>query len=335
MFPYVSVVGHEQHDCRLFSTVKIKIVIVVFSPVNVNSSENVVLVKYCSFSLSDVEQEMIKADCEDKNRINSTPHGNESKEVADLIIDNKRAYASVECNGDVANGYGVSENTTSMGHKGHYQRVLLKNNVTQDLRTQSLPNCLVDDKSKLVDDLDTVDSCDIHNKLLVESGSPPQSPWFKTWPERCDKVKNNENSTLNATSNSSQNTQVKLKNCDIVENGNIKNKLTLSEALQNISLAYSPVTKQLHLVEKPTDNADIRLENTSDKYGDTSASLVHNEAKKGHKRNEAGSFSSTISSLSDPSPSRSLLDVDDKSLNSFDDCGEPGRKKSLTNFFNR
>lgn len=262
---------------------------------------------------------MLKIGCKKEGRIVKPSYGNESNGVTNLLID-KESSLNSSSNGDAANE--TVGNGLSMGHKGHYQRVLLKNNVTQDSRTQSLPNGLVDDKTKVQDNVDTVDSCDIHNnKLLIERSSSPQSPWFKTWPERCDKVKSNENST-----HSPQNTQLKLKNCDIVENGNIKNKVTLSEALQNISLAYSPLTKQLHLVERKLCNED----NTSDKVIENSS-----VEKKGHKRNQTGSFSSTISSLSEPSPSRSLLDADEKSLNSLDDSGEQGTKRGITNFFSR
>ncbi|XP_008190632.2 TBC1 domain family member 12 [Tribolium castaneum] len=268
---------------------------------------------------------MLKVGCKNENRILKPSYGNESNEVTSLIIDNKESNSLISSNGDVANK--ALEDGPPMGHKGHYKRVLLKNNVTQDLRTQSLPNCLVDNKEKTQDDVDTVDSCDIHNKLLVEGGSPPQSPWFKTWPERCDKVKGNESAT-----HSSQNTQIKLRNCDIVENGNVKNKVSLSEALQNISLAYSPVTKQLHLVETNNEdkNCNVTVDSTSDKFTEH----VSTE-KKGHKRNQAGSFSSTVSSLSEPSPSRSLLDADEKSLTSLDDSGDQAGKKGLSNFFSR
>ncbi|XP_063915210.1 TBC1 domain family member 12-like [Zophobas morio] len=225
----------------------------------------------------------------------------EIKEVPDSVTDKKSPYSLVEC-----------KKNAKMGHKSHYQKVLLKNNVTQDFRTQSLPNCVVDKKNK-IEEYDAVDNCDTHNKLLVENNSP-QSPWFKTWPER-DKFKSTESSL-----NPSPNTQVKFKNCDIVENGIIK-KVTLSEALQNISLAYSPVTKQLHLVEKPAENEQI--DDTRD------------DLKKGHTRNLKGSFSSTVSSLSEPSPSNTLLDADDNSLNSFDDSRDQNYKKSLTSFFTR
>ncbi|XP_044268915.1 TBC1 domain family member 12-like isoform X2 [Tribolium madens] len=250
---------------------------------------------------------MLKVGCKNENQILKPSYGNESNEVTSLIIDKKESTSLILSNGDVANK--TPEDGPSMGHKGHYKRVLLKNNVTQDLRTQSLPNCLVDDKEKFHDDVDTVDSCDIHNKLLVESGSPPQSPWFKTWPERCDKVKSNENAT-----HSSQNTQIKLRNCDIVEN------------------AYSPVTKQLHLVETNNEekNCNVIVEDTSDKLPEHTST-----EKKGHKRNQAGSFSSTVSSLSEPSPSRSLLDADEKSLTSLDDSGDQAGKKGLSNFFSR
>lgn len=75
------------------------------------------------------------------------------------------------------------------------------------------------------------------------SGSPTGDSWFNTWPERCDKVK-----SADCSPEHNVNTQ----------NGNSTtyNKLTFNEALKNISLAYSPVTRKLHLVED-LNNCDL------------------------------------------------------------------------------
>ncbi|KAJ8936046.1 hypothetical protein NQ318_018395 [Aromia moschata] len=203
-------------------------------------------------------------------------------------------------------------------------------------RSQSLPECL-DENNELNGKLDRTDNCDIRSTLLTHcksSNSPSQSPplcdlWFKTWPERCDKLKSDDSrddasdSPIKNTPNT-HNTHVNSLDCDTLKKSNIKNKFTLNEALQNISLAYSPVTKQLHLIEKPVENtpSEVLLD---DSLGEPlkesiSQSEVNTCLKKsGHRRTEAGSFSSTVSTLSglsDPSPLAP-------------------RKKSLTNFFSK
>lgn len=257
-------------------------------------------------------------------RAHLSSYNNESEEVRDLLIDNNNR--GHDCNGTIIASNNVLNN---MGHKGRYQRVVVKNNVTQDSRSQSLPNCLIDEKNKLQDTaVDTVDFCDNEAKLPCAEGLP----WFKTWPERCDKLNKSSDSSLQETGDSSLNntqTTSETRNCDIVENGTVnKNKLTLSEALQNISLAYSPVTKQLHLLDKS---------NVEQKSNDVHLRVDNNDSnkRKGHKRNEPGSFSSTISTLSDPSTSGSLLDADERSLSSIDESNDRTRKKSLTDFFSR
>lgn len=255
----------------------------------------------------------IDSDNDTNTSLNSCSNGVE--EVTDLLIDSKRGHSLIRCNPDLVQSYDVLKGT-SMGLKDHYyQRVLLKNNVTQDSRSQSLPNSL-DENEKTSGNVDIPDSCD--TKLLADHDSPPNSPnsdvWFKTWPEkRCDKLKTD--STPESTSP---------KKClkTNISNGSSPNaKLTLNDALQNISLAYSPVTKQLHLVEK--QNIHCLEENIS-------------ELKKlGHRRNEPGSFSSTISSLSDPSPSGSLLDPEDRSSPICEQFSIKSKRKGISNFFNR
>lgn len=245
-----------------------------------------------------------------------------------------------------------------LGFKEHgFNNATSSNN--HDTRSQSLPDCLDDDANKLRDNLHFIDNCDVNSKLLNHN-SPPHSPtndmWFKTWPERCDKIKSNElspdSSTKTIVPNIGKNTQKGHSNCD-VGNNNIKNKLTLNEALQNISLAYSPVTKQLHLVEKPlnvsTEKSDAKSGNTTSNCNKEDLELntitCNGEAncskKFGHRRTEAGSFSSTVSTIStlsgvsDPSPTGSLLGSEDRSLHNFDTAGGKTRRKSITNFFTR
>lgn len=269
-------------------------------------------------------------DCD--NEDNNLHSYSTSKEITDLLIDNKHKTDALQCNPELIKSYNVLK-STPMGHKDYfYQRVLCKNGVTQDFRSQSLPNSL-DEKNKTNGNVDTLNCCDIKSKLLPQQESPPVSPtqelWFKTWPERYDKLKSDcsPDDTMSTNSSKATNTHFTSETCDIsLRNGTVKNKLTLNEALQNISLAYSPVTKQLHLVECVTKekHEDNKL-TEEDHYG----------KKTGHRRTEAGSFSSTVSSLSDSSPSGSLLDAEERSLQNFEDQGAKPRKRSIGNFFTK
>nr|CAI5840705.1 unnamed protein product [Callosobruchus analis] len=193
---------------------------------------------------------------------------------------------------------------------------------TNDVRSVSLPDCA--DQSN--------DICEILNEHTSEHSntSANTETWFKTWPERCDKIKTNDGSPTKTSPSKSA------KSCMQRQSANdspARTKFTLNEALQNISLAYSPVTKQLHLIEK-TDCVKQELESTLSSPDNSSCSIK----KCGHKRTEAGSFSSTVSTLSaisEPSTSGSLLSSDDRSISSFDISTTKTRKRSLTNFFSK
>lgn len=252
---------------------------------------------------------MKTTNCENDNNINSY------NTVRDLLIDSKSDTDELKCNPELLKSYNVLK-SAPMGHKEYfYQRVLCKNGITQ-----SLPNSLDDKNDTSSVSADNTTNCDAQSKLLPHSDSPPVSPthefWFKTWPERCDKLRT-DNSGDNTLSNSLSNSNTMDPQ---LKNGISKKKVTLNEALQNISLAYSPVTKQLHLVEQISDIKPQEEPNVK---------------KCGHKRTEAGSFSSTISSLSDPSPSGSLLDAEERSLQSYDGDALISKRKGLGNFFTR
>lgn len=232
-----------------------------------------------------------------------------------------------------------------MGQKGNnYQSSFLKQCVNQESRSQSLPDGFTDDTSE-----NNCTFSDNNNPKPEQDNSQLNSNelWFKTWPERCDKIKNNDSSSdpaENTKCSKAQdlNTQT-YANCDSPKNAN-KTKLTFNEALQNISLAYSPITKQLHLVQKPSNNNDLASNNgkTPDIEIDNKTHNGTDEIdfvkKLGHRRIQQGSFSSTVSTssgLSDPSTSGSLLDVDERSISSFDENSYPHKKNSFSNFFSR
>lgn len=242
----------------------------------------------------------------ENNENNASDSFNKYDQVTDSLLKSKGGHSLLECRED---GYDVIE-SESMGHKSRgNNRAFIKNHVTHESRSQSLPNSL-DVKNKV--NGYASDSCDTHLKLLPESESPPDSPtsdlWFKTWPER--------NKNIDSEESASEPT----KDCDSVrsEQSSKPNTFTFNEALQSISLAYSPVTKQLHYVQKTYN--ELTVEDDS-------------RPKLGHRRNEAGSFSSTVSSLSDPSPSGSLLDADERIPSP--DCSTKSKRKGLSSFFNR
>lgn len=248
----------------------------------------------------------------------------------DLLIDSKSNTEELKCNPQLIKSFNILK-SAPMGHKEYlYQRVLCKNGISQDYRSQSLPNSLDEkEKNDTNKNADNSNNIDVQSKLLPQSDSPPISPthdiWFNTWPERCDKLKidhSGENTISNSQASSNRDTIMDPN----LKNGITKKRVTLNEALQNISLAYSPVTKQLHLVEQINDiKADIKPQEEAE-----------NVKKSGHRRTEAGSFSSTISTISDPSPSGSLLDAEERSLQSFDgDGADLNNSKGLGSFFTR
>lgn len=258
------------------------------------------------------------------NTINNK--SNNYEQVTDTLLKSKGGHSLLECNKELVKSYDLIK-SESMGHKSRcsYRGLLNKsnNNVTHEPRSQSLPNSLDIKNQK---NGYSPDSSDNQLKLLPENESPPESPsqvyWFKTWPE-CNK--NTDNTTNDEPSTTGQNSPSSSKTCDNIsrfEQTNCKqNTFTLNEALQSISLAYSPVTKQLHLVQKDeSPNQEPVVEDEP-------------KVKLGHRRTEAGSFSSTVSSLSDPSPSGSLLDADERAPSP--DSSTKSKRKGLSSFFNR
>lgn len=256
------------------------------------------------------------------------------EQATDLLNNTKIGRKSLESKKGLTkynNGFKI----LSMGEKGQgYKDVPTTTN--NDLRCQSLPDSIDLELNGNLDSTKTCDNIELSNNVKTPPSSPKNESWFKTWPERCDKLKSNETSPIYSqaeTPSKHENTQCK-QNCDTLGNNiNAKSKLTLNEALQNISLAYSPVTKQLHLVEPPKSVFTLHSEE-KDKH-DVDDQVVSNSKKLGHRRTEAGSFSSTISTLSDPSTSGSLLESDDRSISSLDVYSTKPRKKSLTNFFSK
>lgn len=255
----------------------------------------------------------------------------EKEEVTDLLIDSKIGGES-ECDFHFSKKYDVLK-TEIMGHKDRfYKKVLLKKSTKNECRSQSLPTSL-DETDKSNGNLDVLDSCDTTHKLLVNRESPPSSPssdlWFKTWPERYEKIScdNSDNSNVNVNKQVNGTVIDKINDSNFVSRKNAF-KVTLNDALQTIPLAYSPVTKQLHYV-------DTNL-NKSEAVSDLCECNEGTEIKKkGHHRTNAGSFSSTISTLSNPSSSGSLLEGDDRLSCASEEYSDREKKNGISNFFSR
>lgn len=207
----------------------------------------------------------------------------------------------------------------------------------QESRSQSLPTSLAA-KNKINNG--NV-SCDTKLKLLPPENESslqlplqePQELWFNTWPERASDRLQKSVDVVDCSNTQQQ--QRRINSCDIRSDNcentskSVNNILTLNEALQSISLAYSPVTKQLHLIQNKTPK-------TCEEFVDSNNETGTKQQKLGHRRTEAGSFSSTVSSLSDPSPSGSLLDAEERTPSPSDaENATKSKRKGLTGFFSR
>lgn len=271
--------------------------------------------------------------CSDGNlKTEDIPSEDHSTELINSLKHNLYSLVSKK---NSKNGFSLS----LMGQKEHNNGHFSSANYSE-IRCQSLPDC--------VEKLD-MPTCNVNREdsdITYCSETPQNSTsesWFKTWPERCDKQRSTETSPVNSpltTPTKNKNTQNKL-NCDNFGHNN-KNKVTLNEALKNISLAYSPVTKQLHLIEKSSntykENSDLESNKLKCSPKPNCEKTICNHIsnkKSGHRRTEAGSFSSTISTISEPSSNGSLLSNDDRSLSSFEIPSSKTRKKSLTHFFSK
>ncbi|XP_018322531.1 TBC1 domain family member 14 [Agrilus planipennis] len=235
----------------------------------------------------------------------------------------------IQCNPDLIKSYDILK-STPVKHKGRfYQQILSK---AGNIRSQSMPNFVEQQKQC---DMDVADICDIKAKLLYDSASPPESPnkesWFNSWPEkvsgyritavRAGDVKNlvKSNSSLYVSLLPSNNQNEDCKN-------NTHGKISLNDALQNISLAYSPVTRQLHLIESNDKMEQKENNNVS------SASLENSD--KCYQRTSNESFFNSSNSSGPPSPSSSGSLLEDKNLVE-DETSIKLKKKALSNIFKR
>lgn len=141
-----------------------------------------------------------------------------------------------------------------------------------------------------------------------------------------------------------------------------KGGMRLSEALDNMQLAYNPITKQLHFVspkvEKPVEETSDDIDKLSKKSSfsdegnfslstceksDTSDSpkstLQWGSVTGHHRGKDGGSFSSTVSSLSECSLGSAASkddEVPDVTLNDQEQSIKQAiKKKGISGFFSR
>ncbi|CAG4939502.1 unnamed protein product [Parnassius apollo] len=137
-----------------------------------------------------------------------------------------------------------------------------------------------------------------------------------------------------------------------------KGGMRLSEALDNIQLAYNPITKQLHFVspkvEKPVESSDdvdklskkssfsdegnfsISTCEKSDTSDSPKSTLQWGGSVNGHQRGkDGGSFSSTVSSLSECSLGSSASKEDEVGDVNNEQESSKLKKKGLSGFFSR
>lgn len=194
----------------------------------------------------------------------------------------------------------ISLNEHQMGNPRKWLKA--GDGISSDTRSQSLPDC---HDIKLND-------CDILNVTLKDV----DESWFNTWPEKIHK--SSEQITESHTTSG----------CDINNKNTKCRHLTLNEALDTFKLAYNPITRQLQLVE--TNQNEVNNAEVDSASDSISAEKVQTTGH--HRTIGASSFSSTVSTLSDPSSSGSLLDNDDQNSNHL---STKPKKKGFSEFFSR
>ena len=108
------------------------------------------------------------------------------------------------------------------------------NFVTQKLRSHSVPQ--LDVKKPEAISYEFVEVVEESDMSETESKN---NTWFKTWPERSyDKLEQNSEATVEEEENPSSN----------IKSESVKSHIPLNKLLDNIPLAYSPITKQLHVL---------------------------------------------------------------------------------------
>lgn len=217
---------------------------------------------------------------------------------------------------------------------GHYlQKVFL-----HKLKSQSVP--VLDNENDGNSD-NNEESTSPSVEELNEGSKEGNNNWFKTWPDCTlrngivspseDKVQVDVDEKTNAC--------VCDGHCCGKCNKNPNTPVPLDNALHSLPLAYSPVTKQIHLI----CHSDLKSEKSESKCN--GVPLLNRVGT------EVSSFSSTVSSLSDTSPSTngdstfgslfdngdncSLISIGNCSSLSEDSDGSKPKRKGISAFFSR
>lgn len=214
---------------------------------------------------------------------------------------------------------------------GHYlQKVFL-----HKLKSQSVP--ILDNENDSNSD-NNEESTSPPVEELKEIPKEGNDNWFKTWPDctlRNGLVESNDNKIQVDNSKKTIGCTV---SCSDNCHTNPNTPVPLDNALHSLPLAYSPVTKQIHLICQN----DLKSVKSDSKCN--GVSLLNRVGT------EVSSFSSTVSSLSDISPSTngdstlgifdngdncSLISIGNCSSLSEDSNGTKPKRKGISAFFSR
>lgn len=272
------------------------------------------------------------------------------------------------CDSQLASSFQEVKISKTRLKPGHYlQKVFL-----HKLKSQSVPSL---DKSKISNGVsdNSEPVKDINNGKLSSSPEKEKSndesvdreandSWYRTWPDcGIDKVRNGIVLDNNAskdnilTDGESDEVTVKCRSvvtsrntivCDSVVKKN--GAIPIDNLLENLPIAYSPITKQIHLISS-VDNCDNVKRTPVDKLDEIKCSDSFQTLPR--INTEVSSFSSTVSSLSDVSPSTngdsavgslfdngdncSLLSIGNCSIVSDDSGGSKPKRKGISSFFSR
>lgn len=281
---------------------------------------------------ADIKYTPVVGECSQNNSSETIPAQglNESDNL--IICDSQLASSFQEVK--------LSKNRLKPGH--YLQKVFL-----HKLKSQSAPSL---EKTKLNNNVQEPEDSpeeSVNNKLpthaiieniSVETSGKESNGWYKTWPEcGIDKPRNGvlkESEIVNEDRNVIDSGGDKLREtvrtprsakcvCDNVNLVKLNTAIPIDNLLDNLPIAYSPITKQIHLINngEPCDNVVNQIVDKCDIQCSDSDPALHPVST------EVISFSSTVSSLSDNSPSTN----GDSALGSLFDTGDNCSLLSLGN----
>jgi hypothetical protein len=243
-------------------------------------------------------------------------------------------------------------------------RRLIDKHVTQDSRSQSLPNCIEKQEVGLVNN----EKCDLGpfpdppcgvncdptpfvcdkgtSELKFDiNGSVSSDSWFKTWPETRNIINTQKLSTQNESNKQSrQQACDENRNCEpsspVTSNVRPSTVIPLDQLLQSIPLAYSPITRQLHVLSPPA-HSEPQQEISKGSRPEDGEDFLGCNPKSGSPFSSLSSLSgaelcgpSTPSNDDDSSDTTSISFVNDAHLNK-NLLGAKLKQGAFSNFFTR